>query len=89
MQGKKQARKRNLYFLSIPIESVRKCKFCGNLSTPKTGEFSTMQEDLDKERKTIMKQWAKRKEQIERVMGAIARMLWRFTGDCGEIVAED
>ena len=32
--------------------------------------FSTMQEDLDKERKTIMKQWAKREEQIERVMGA-------------------
>ena len=32
--------------------------------------FSTMQEDLDKERKVIMKQWAKREEQIERVMGA-------------------
>ena len=32
--------------------------------------FSTMQEDLDKERKAIMKQWAKRGEQIERVMGA-------------------
>jgi hypothetical protein len=29
-----------------------------------------MQEDLDKERKAIMKQWAKREEQIERVMGA-------------------
>lgn len=48
-----------------------------------------MQEDLEKERKAIMKQWAKREEQIERVMGAIARMLWRFTGDCGEIVAGD
>ena len=32
--------------------------------------FSSMQEDLDKERKAIMKQWAKREEQIERVMGA-------------------
>lgn len=38
------------------IEPVRKCKFCGNLSTLKTGAFSTMQEDLEKERKAIMKQ---------------------------------
>ena len=29
-----------------------------------------MQEDLDKERKVIMKQWAKREEQIVRVMHA-------------------
>ena len=28
--------------------------------------FSSMQEDLDKERKVIMKQWSKREEQIER-----------------------
>jgi hypothetical protein len=27
-----------------------------------------MKEDLDKERKAIMKKWAKREEQIERVM---------------------
>ncbi len=31
--------------------------------------FSAMQEDLDKECKVIMKQWAKREEQIARVMG--------------------
>ena len=36
--------------------------------------FSTMQEDLDKERKAIMKQWDKREEQIERVMGATVGM---------------
>ncbi len=30
--------------------------------------FSSMQEDLDKEKKVITKQWAKREEQIERVM---------------------
>jgi hypothetical protein len=30
--------------------------------------FSTMKEDLDKEKKAILKQWAKREEQIERVM---------------------
>ena len=36
--------------------------------------FSSMQEDLDKERKAIMKQWAKRDEQIERVMSATVGM---------------
>ncbi len=36
--------------------------------------FSSMQVDLDKERKAIMKQWAKREEQIERVMGATVGM---------------
>jgi len=36
--------------------------------------FSTMQEDLDKERKAIMRQWAKREAQIERVMGATVGM---------------
>jgi hypothetical protein len=36
--------------------------------------FSTMQEDLDKERKAIMRQWAKREEQIMRVIAAIVRM---------------
>ena len=36
--------------------------------------FSYMQEDLDKERKAIMKRWAKREEQIERVMGATVGM---------------
>ena len=40
--------------------------------------FSTMQEDLDKERKAIMKQWAKREEQIERVMGATVGHVWRL-----------
>ena len=38
-------------------------------------------EDLDKERKAIMKQWAKREEQIERVMGATVGMY----GDLQEI----
>ena len=40
--------------------------------------FSTMHEDLDKERKAIMKQWAKREEQIERVMGATDRKSTRL-----------
>jgi hypothetical protein len=39
--------------------------------------FTTMQEDLDKERKTIMKQWAKRGELIERVMGVtVGIFIW-------------
>ncbi|NOT68590.1 MAG: DUF2130 domain-containing protein [Methylophilaceae bacterium] len=42
--------------------------------------FSTMQEDLDKERKVIMKQWAKREEQIERVMGATVGMYGDLQG---------
>ncbi len=33
-----------------------------------------MQEDLEKERKVIMKQWAKREEQIEHVMGVTVGM---------------
>ena len=37
-----------------------------------------MQEDLDKERKAIMKQWAKREEQIECTMGV--------TGECGDLL---
>ena len=36
--------------------------------------FSTKHEDLDKERKAIMKQWAKRQAQIERVMNATVGM---------------
>lgn len=36
--------------------------------------FSFMQEDLDREKKAITKQWAKREEQIERVMQATVGM---------------
>ncbi len=42
--------------------------------------FSTMQEDLDKERKAIMRQWAKREAQIERVMGATVGMYGDLQG---------
>ena len=51
--------------------------------------FSSMQEDLDKERNVIMKQWAKREEQIERVMGATVGDVWRLAGDSGEVVTGD
>ncbi len=50
--------------------------------------FSTMQEDLDKERKVIMKQWAKRAEQIERVMGATVGMYGDLQGIAGKSIQE-
>ena len=50
--------------------------------------FSTMQADLDKERKAIMKQWAKREAQIERVMGATVGMYGDLQGIAGRSLQE-
>ena len=50
--------------------------------------FSSMQEDLDRERKAIMKQWAKREEQIERVMGATVGMYGDLQGIAGKTLQE-
>lgn len=50
--------------------------------------FSGMQEDLDKERKAIMKQWAKRSEQIERVMSATVGMYGDLQGIAGKSLQE-
>ena len=50
--------------------------------------FSSMQEDLDKERKVIMKQWAKRQEQIERVMGGTIGMYGDLQGIAGKSLQE-
>lgn len=50
--------------------------------------FSTMQEDLDKERKAIIKQWAKRQEQIERVMNATVGMYGDLQGIAGKSLQE-
>ncbi|PUA16593.1 DUF2130 domain-containing protein [Glaciimonas sp. PCH181] len=50
--------------------------------------FSSMQIDLDKERKVIMKQWAKREEQIERVMGATVGMYGDLQGIAGKSLQE-
>ena len=50
--------------------------------------FSSMQEDLDKERKAIMKQWAKRDEQIERVMNATVGMYGDLQGIAGKSIQE-
>ncbi|MBX3304107.1 MAG: DUF2130 domain-containing protein [Nitrospira sp.] len=50
--------------------------------------FSTMKEDLDKERKAITKQWAKREEQIDRVMQATAGMYGDLQGIAGKTIQE-
>ncbi|GMT41502.1 MAG: hypothetical protein IEMM0001_2237 [bacterium] len=50
--------------------------------------FSTMQDDLDKERKAIMKQWAKREVQIERVMQATVGMYGDLQGIAGKTLQE-
>ena len=50
--------------------------------------FSSMQDDLDKERKVIMKQWAKPQEQIERVMGATVGMYGDLQGIAGKSLQE-
>lgn len=50
--------------------------------------FSCMQDDLEKERKAIMKQWAKRSEQIERVMGATVGMYGDLQGIAGRSMQE-
>ena len=50
--------------------------------------FSTMQVDLDKERKVIMKQWAMRDEQIERMMGVTVGMYGDLQGIAGKSLQE-
>jgi len=50
--------------------------------------FSSMQEDLDKEKKVITKQWAKREEQIERVMQATVGMYGDLQGIAGKTLQE-
>ena len=50
--------------------------------------FTSMQEDLDKERKAIMKQWAKRDAQIERVMNATVGMYGDLQGIAGKSLQE-
>jgi hypothetical protein len=50
--------------------------------------FSSMRADLDKERKAITKQWAKREEQIERVMNATVGMYGDLQGIAGKSLQE-
>jgi hypothetical protein len=50
--------------------------------------FSDMQEDLEKERKVMLKQWAKRQEQIERVMQATVGMYGDLQGIAGKTIGE-
>lgn len=50
--------------------------------------FSNMQEDLDKEKKAITKQWAKREEQIDRVMQSTVGMYGDLQGIAGKSLQE-
>jgi hypothetical protein len=45
--------------------------------------FTTMQEDLGAERKVMMKQWAKRNMEIERVMASTAGLYGDLQGIAG------
>jgi hypothetical protein len=50
--------------------------------------FSTMKEDLDKERRAILKQWAKREGQINNVIHATAGMYGDLHGIAGQSMQE-
>ncbi len=50
--------------------------------------FSSMQDDLAREKKAITKQWAKREEQIERVMQATVGMYGDLQGIAGKTLQE-
>jgi len=50
--------------------------------------FSSMQEDLDKEKRAITKQWAKREEQIDNVMQATVGMYGDLQGIAGKSLHE-
>lgn len=50
--------------------------------------FSSMQDDLDKKKKAITKQWAKREEQIARVMQSTVGMYGDLQGIAGKSLRE-
>lgn len=50
--------------------------------------FGAMKEDLDKEKKAILKQWAKREEQIDRVMQSTVGMYGDLQGIAGKTIQE-
>jgi hypothetical protein len=50
--------------------------------------FTSMQEDLDKEKRVIVKQWAKREEQITRVMQSTVGMYGDLQGIAGRTIQE-
>ncbi len=50
--------------------------------------FTSMQEDLDKEKRVILRQWAKRDEQIQRVMQATVGMYGDLQGIAGKTMQQ-
>jgi hypothetical protein len=49
--------------------------------------FTTMQEDLGAEKKVMMKQWAKRRVEIERVLASTAGLYGELQGIAGTSLA--
>ncbi len=52
------------------------------------GSFTSIQSDLDKEKRVILKQWAKRDEQIQRVMRTTVGMYGDLQGIAGKTMQE-
>ena len=50
--------------------------------------FTSMNEDLFKEKKAVLKQWAKREEQINRMMEATVGMYGELQGIAGKTLGE-
>ena len=50
--------------------------------------FTSMQEDLDREKKVISKQWAKREQQIKQVMQSTVGMYGDLQGIAGKSLQE-
>ncbi len=50
--------------------------------------FTCMEKDLDQERKVITKQWAKRQEQIDRVMGSTVGLWGDLQGMAGQTIQQ-
>ena len=75
------------------METYLKCKyltgprFCQRVQAI-VEAFSSMQEDLDKEKNAITKQWAKREEQIDRVMPATVGLFGDLQGIAGKSLQE-
>jgi hypothetical protein len=66
---------------------LSRAKFCQRVQAI-VEAFTCMKEDLGKEKRVIMKQWAKRDEQIQRVMQVTVGMYGDLQGIAGNTMQE-
>jgi hypothetical protein len=66
----------------------RRAKLPSARSTTRAKRFSDMQADLDRERKTMMRLWAKREEQIRGVVASTAGLYGNLQGIAGRSLLE-